>query len=46
MERDLTENAANVYLQDLGDLVALRSDLTGYRFYPIYVMDLSGVQAG
>ena len=46
MERDLTENAANVYLQDLGDLVALRSDLTGYRFYPIDVMDLSGVQAG
>ena len=46
MERNLTENAANVYLQDLGDLVALRSDLTGYRFYPIYVMDLSGVQAG
>lgn len=46
MERNLTENAANVYLQDLGDLVAIRSDLTGYQFYPIYVMDLSGVKAG
>ena len=46
MEKNLTENAANVYLQDLGDLVAIRSDLTGYNFYPIYVMDLSGIQAG
>lgn len=46
MERDLTENAANVYLQDLGDLVALRGDLTGYQFYPIYVMDLSGLRVG
>lgn len=43
MQKNLTENAANVYLQDLGDLVAIRSDLTGYRFYPIYVMDLSGI---
>lgn len=46
MEKNLTENAANVYLEDLGDLVAIRSDLTGYQFYPIYVMDLSGVKAG
>lgn len=46
MEKNLTENAANVYLQDLGDLVAIRSGLTGYQFYPIYVMDLSGVKAG
>jgi peptide/nickel transport system substrate-binding protein len=45
MEKNLTENAANVYIQDLGDLVALRSDLTGYEFYPIYVMDLSGIRA-
>lgn len=39
----LSEDAANVYLQDIADLVAVRSGLTGYRFYPIYVVDLSGV---
>ena len=44
MERNLTENAANVYLQDLADLVAVRKGLDGVRFYPIYVLDLSGVQ--
>jgi len=41
MERNLTENAANVYIQDLADLVAVRKGLTGLRFYPIYVLDLS-----
>jgi len=40
----LAEEAANVYLQDLCDLVAVNSQLTGYVFYPIYVMDLSGVR--
>lgn len=39
----LTEQAANVYVQDLADLVAINPQLTGYRFYPLYVMDLSGV---
>ncbi|MBQ7460043.1 MAG: ABC transporter substrate-binding protein [Oscillospiraceae bacterium] len=43
MERELTENAANVYIQDLADLVALRKGLTGVRFYPIDVIDLSGL---
>ena len=43
MERNLTEHAANVYIQDLADLVVLRKGLEGYRFYPIYVMDLSTV---
>lgn len=42
-ETILSEDAANVYLQDLADLVALRKGLTGYRFYPIYVVDLSSV---
>ena len=41
MLADLTENAANVYLQDLADLVAVRNGLEGLRFYPIYVLDLS-----
>ena len=43
METMLTETAANLYLQDMADLVAIRSDLTGYTFYPIYAQDLSTV---
>ena len=43
METLLTETAANLYLQDMADLVAIRSDLTGYTFYPIYAQDLSTV---
>jgi peptide/nickel transport system substrate-binding protein len=41
MEKNLTEHAANVYLQDLADLVAVRKGLEGYAFYPIDVVDLS-----
>ena len=41
LERNLTENAANVYLQDMADLVAVRSGLDGLVFYPIYVLDIS-----
>ena len=44
MERDLTENAANVYIQDMADLVAVRKGLTGLEFYPIYVLDVSTVR--
>ena len=43
-EANLTENAANVYIQDLADLVAIRKGLTGVRVYPIYVLDLSGIR--
>ena len=43
MERILTETAANVYIQDLADLVALRDGLGGYEFYPLYAMDMSKV---
>ena len=42
-QRILAAEAAAVYVQDPCDLVAMRSDVTGYVFYPIYVMDLSGV---
>ena len=41
LERNLTENAANVYLQDMADLVAVRKGLEGLTFYPVYVLDLS-----
>ena len=44
MEADLAENAANVYIQDMADLVAVRDGLEGVRFYPIYVLDLSGLE--
>ncbi len=40
----LAEDASNVYLQDPCDFVAVRKGLEGYRFYPIYVMDLAGVK--
>ena len=43
METMLADTAANVYIQDLCDLVAMRQDLGGLKFYPIYVLDLSTV---
>ena len=42
-EEILAETAANVYIQDLADLVAVRKSLGGYRFYPLYAIDLSTV---
>ncbi|MCL1848108.1 MAG: ABC transporter substrate-binding protein [Clostridiales bacterium] len=39
----LTEQAANAYIQDLCDLVAMRNGLDGYAFYPLYVLDLAKV---
>lgn len=42
-EEILAETAANVYIQDLADLVAVRKGLSGYRFYPLYAIDLSTV---
>ena len=42
-ETILTEQAANLYIQDLCDLVAIKSTLSGYEFYPLYAMDLSTV---
>ena len=44
MEENLTANAANVYIQDLADLVAVRKGLEGLRFYPIYVLDMSTIR--
>lgn len=41
LERDLTEKAANVYIQDLADLVAVRKGLAGLNFYPLHAQDLS-----
>jgi peptide/nickel transport system substrate-binding protein len=44
LEKNLTENAANVYLQDMADLVAVRRGLEGLTFYPIYVLDVSALK--
>ena len=41
LEHILTEKAANVYLQDMADLIAVRKGLEGLTFYPIYVLDVS-----
>lgn len=40
-EKILTEEAANVYIQDLAELVALNKKYAGYEFYPLYVQDFS-----
>ena len=42
-EAILSREAANVYLQDLADFFVLQPNISGYRFYPLYVMDLSTV---
>ncbi len=41
LEVNLTENAANVYIQDMADLVAVRNGVEGLTFYPLYVLDVS-----
>jgi len=43
MEANLTEHAANVYIQAPADLVAVRKGLEGVTFYPIYVLDLATI---
>lgn len=40
-ERILSETAANVYIQDLPEFVALNKKYTGYTFYPLYVQDIA-----
>ena len=42
-EAILAERAANVYLQDAASFVALQKGIEGYRFYPLYVLDLSSI---
>ena len=37
----LSEHAANVYIQDLADFVAVNPQLEGFEFYPLYVIDMS-----
>ena len=41
LEGVLAEEAANVYIQDLANLVAVSNQFDGYTFYPLYVQDMS-----
>lgn len=43
METLLSEDCANVYVQDMANMVALNSKYGGYEFYPIYVLDMSTI---
>lgn len=40
-EEILTKEAANVYIQDLAEIVVIRDTYAGYEFYPLYVQDIS-----
>ncbi|MCR4651498.1 MAG: ABC transporter substrate-binding protein [Lachnospiraceae bacterium] len=42
-ERILAEDAANVYIQDLPNMVAVNKKFAGYEFYPMYVMDIASM---
>lgn len=43
-ETILTECAANVYIQDMPELIAINKRFTGYEFYPLYAMDVSKIK--
>lgn len=43
METLLTEDAANVYIQDMNNQVALNREYSGYEFYPLYVQDMAKI---
>ena len=40
-ETILNATAANVYIQDLPELVAINKKYAGYEFYPLYVQDIA-----
>lgn len=40
-ETILSEDAANVYIQDLVEFVAINKKYAGYVFYPSYIMDIA-----
>ena len=43
LEEILIDKAANVYIQDLANLVAVSDKYDGYVFYPLYVQDMSTI---
>ena len=42
-EKILTEEAANVYIQDVASFVAMAKGYEGFQFYPLYVCDFSKI---
>lgn len=44
MQKILNEDAANVYLQDMAEYVALNKKFKGYEFYPLYVFDIAKIK--
>lgn len=42
----LSQDAASVYLQDISTLTALKTGITGYTAYPLYVFDASTIRYG
>jgi len=43
MEEILSERAANIYIQDMAEFVALSEKFDGYKFYPLYVQDIASI---
>ena len=43
MARILSDEAANVYIQDMAEFVALSDKFDGYKFYPLYVLDIASL---
>lgn len=43
-EEILAKEAANVYIQDPAELVAINKKFTGYEFYPLYAQDISKIR--
>ena len=43
-ETILSTDAANVYIQDLPEFVALNKKYTGYTFYPLYAQDIAKIK--
>ncbi|MCL2046746.1 MAG: ABC transporter substrate-binding protein [Oscillospiraceae bacterium] len=41
LELILTQQAANLYIQDLCDIIAINEDISGFEFYPLFVEDLA-----
>ncbi len=41
LQKNLADNAANIYIQDMAEFVALSDKFEGYTFYPLYVQDFA-----
>ena len=41
LQKNLADNAANIYIQDMAEFVALSDKYEGYVFYPMYVQDFA-----